>query len=257
MALPKALLCALGDYDAQHEEAALRQTGFATALVAWQELCAHPGSWMQLAHILNDDSICAWVLAGEAAEATEELLATISLLALSLGNRRQPATALVFCEGGSRPDLPPLLEHVIIQHSLDPFAARLMAARFKEGASLKPPFHLAAHLDPLTGLWLEAGPSTGEGMEGFMLGALGAEVAAFGTGPRGVIPGKSTLAYPMLGIRGNMGGNQDGKPFCACAAKNRLDDSTACYCKIDGLPKGVFLGPYAEDEGEAAVVMFC
>ena len=38
MPLPKALLCALGDYSAHPEESKLRQAGFATAVLHWKDL---------------------------------------------------------------------------------------------------------------------------------------------------------------------------------------------------------------------------
>jgi hypothetical protein len=252
MALPKAILCILGDYDGQHEEASLRRTGFATACIRWDEL-DHDNAWMEMSAILNDQSISAWVFAGKPADYTEDVRIKSSLLLLALTRERTPATAVVFSENYSRPDMPPLLAHISLYHSLDPFAAKLMAARFREAPPPYRPFHLRAHTDPLLGLWLEAGPPESEEMDGFIFGVLEAEITAFGEGPRGALPGRCILAYPMLGIKGDMG----GKRFCACAAQNRLGGGNACYGKIDGLPKGIFIGPSADDEWEVARVMLC
>jgi hypothetical protein len=252
MALPKAILCIFGAYDGQHEEAALRRSGFATACLRWDEL-ERDNAWMELPSILDDPAIVAWVFAGEPGEYTEDMRIKTSLVSLALTRERQPATAVVFCEAGDRPNMPPLLAHVALYHSLDPFAAKLMAARFKEAKPPYRPFHMRAHTGPLLGLWLEAGPPEGTDMEGFMLGVLEADITAFGEGPRGALPSKSILAYPMLGVKGELG----GRPFCACAAQNMLGGGNACYCKIDGLPRGVFLGPYADDEGMVATVRLC
>lgn len=100
------------------------------------------------------------------------------------------------------------------------------------------------------GLWLEIAPLGEEVWQDFMIGIFGAEISAFGTGPPGVLPKESTLHYPMLGIRGNLLDME----FFACAARNTLDSSISCFCKVDGIPKGIFIGPYPGDDGEES---FC
>lgn len=243
MALPKAVLCVLGDYSADMEEAKLRQAGFATAMLRWKELVNQTNDWMQLAEILDDASIQAWVIAGESVEVTDDVISRMTLLALALRRDTQPGTALVLCDEG-RPKLPPLMDHVGLFHALDPFAARLMAARFKKGVRLSPPFHIRPLLDPLIGLWLEVAPGINDAQTDFSVGVLDAEITAFGVGPVGVIPAKSQLAYPVLGIKGEV----DGKGFSACAAKNSLNETTACFCKVEGIPHGIFLGNYLNED---------
>ncbi len=250
MALPKAQLCVLGDYSADVEEAKLRQAGFATAMLRWKELANQTNDWMQLAEILDDTSIQAWVIAGESAEVTDDVISRITLLALALRRDTQPGTALVLCDEG-RPKLPPVMGHVSIFHTLEPFAARLMAARFKKGIRLSLPFHIRPLLDPLIGLWLEVAPGVSDAQTDFSVGVLDAEITAFGIGPVGGIPAKSRLAYPVLGIKGEFA----GKAFSACAAKNSLNESTACFCKVEGIPHGIFLGNYLNEEGMNSEVM--
>lgn len=249
MPLPKALLCALGEYPAAVEEAKLRQAGFATATLCWKDLLNQTNDWMQLVDVLDDEAVQAWVLAGEPADFTAGVIRRMSLVALALRRPSQPGTALVLCEEGPAPALPPLLEHVSIRHSLDPFAARLMAARFKPGAELATPMRVRPLLDPMIGLWLEVAPAAGGGQPDFMVGVLEAEITAFGVGPAGVIPARSTLAYPLLGVRGIM----KGQAFSACAAQNPLDDGQSCFCKVEGVPAGVFLGGYPEAGAEDVV----
>jgi hypothetical protein len=102
-------------------------------------------------------------------------------------------------------------------------------------------------MDSFIGLWLEVGPKESF-WEDFMIGVFGAEIAAFGVGPAGSIPKHSTLAYPMLGIKGNASGLE----FSACAARNVLDVNNSCYIKIEGLPRGVFVSPYPAESGEGS-----
>lgn len=253
MPLPKALLCALGEYSPQAEEAALRQAGFATAVLHWKDLADRTNDWMQLAPILDDPAVQAWVLAGEAADFSEDLLCRVALLALALNRPAQPGTALVVQGGGPAPALPPLLDHVATYRPHDPFAARLMAARFKPGAALATPMHVRALPDPVLGLWLEVAPAAGMAQTDFSVGVLEAEITSFGVGPRGAIPARSQLDYPVLGVKGELG----GRGFCACAARNELNEATACYCRVEGIPRGVFLGTYldeVEQSGEAVAL---
>lgn len=259
MPLPKALLCALGEYAPETEEAALRRTGFATAVLRWKDLADKTNDWMQLAPVLDDPAVQAWVLAGEAADFSEDLLCRTALLALALnrsGDRpSQPGTALVVRGNGPAPALPPLLGHVAVCRPQDPFAARLMAARFKPAATLATPMHVRALPDPMLGLWLEVAPAAGAAQADFSVGVLGADITSFGVGPRGAIPARSRLDFPVLGIKGQLG----TRAFCACAARNELNEATACYCRVVGIPRGVFLGPYlgeAQQSGEAVVLPF-
>lgn len=254
MPLPKALLCVLGDYSARPEESALRQTGFAAAVLHWKELAGRTNDWMQLAEVLDDTAVQAWVIAGEPAEFTKDVLCMTTLLALSLRRKSRPSTAFVLCGKGPDPILPPIMSHVKIWRSREPFAARLMAARFKPETSLSVPFHIRALLNPMIGLWLEIAPAGGQ-PAGFTVGVLEADIPAFGVGPLGAVPNKSRLAYPVLGAKGTL----KGIPFSACAAQNELTESIACYCKVDGIPQGVFLGSYlaeTEEEREVTLIPF-
>jgi hypothetical protein len=125
------------------------------------------------------------------------------------------------------------------------FAGKLMAARYMKKKTPSPlPLHIASHLDPLIGLWLEIGPPIGESWHGCMVGLLHAEITAFGVGSRGCIPQKSVLEYPQFGIKGNWGEH----PFDACAARNTLDTETSCYMRVEGAPSAVFVTKYPEVE---------
>ena len=246
MSLPKALLISLGEYGAEIEEAKLRSAGFATATIAWKELVAQVNDWMQLSSVLQDATIAALVVAGEIKHFDQEVLAKISLLLLSLCNRKPPVAAFVFCEEGGC-DLPNTLSHVKVFHSLDSFGAKLMAERFKARSEVwEPPFSVKSHLDPIIGLWLEVATESRNGQQDYLIGVTDAKVVAFGLGVRGTIPAKSSLSFPLLGIEGSI---QD-VPFSACASQDALTDANACYCKIEGIPSGVFIGRYPKPEGE-------
>jgi hypothetical protein len=168
------------------------------------------------------------------------------MLTLALTRPTPPVTACVLTGNGEEPAFPDLLGHIKIFHGNTSFAAKLAAARMKPQASLPRPFHVAAHLDPLAGQWLELGPAADECWTGFMAGVVDAEVVAFGIGPRGVLPQKPTLTAPQCGIPGDWGGYS----FSACAAKNEIDGSHACYMRVEGCPRVVFITDYPEDTQE-------
>ena len=245
MALPKAVLCVLGPATAETrtEEMLLRAAGFATATIPWSELATQQLGWTQLLPLLDDTAVQAWVISGKPAEFTDELLSQISLLTLALTRPAPPLTAFVLTGGGAEPAVAETLAHIKMFQGNTTFAAKLMAARLKPKPSVARPFHMAAHLDPLLGQWLEIGPEAGAVWNGFMAGVISAEVVAFGVGPRGQVPQKSVLRYPQCGIKGNWG----EKAFTACAAGNEVDENSACYLRLEGCPQAIFVAGYPEE----------
>lgn len=250
MALPKALLCVLGDNPAQEapEEVLLRATGFATATLLWRELVIQQRGWTKLLPLLEDAAVQAWVFSGNPGDFTEELLSQISMLTLALIRPAPPLTAFVLTGSGKEPAVSDLLAHIKMFQGTTSFAAKLMAARMKPQTLSPQPFHVKAHVDPLIGQWLEIGPAPEEVWDGFMAGVVDADIAAFGVGPRGKIPGKSTLHYPQYGIKGDWG----DKAFTACAARNEIGEDAACYIRVEGIPRAVFITGYPEETEERA-----
>jgi hypothetical protein len=246
MALPKALLCVLGETANGNvpEEALLRASGFATATLHWGEVANLQRGWTQLLPILDDQAVQAWVFAGHPADFTDEVLSRISMLTLAMTRPAPPVTACVLTGSGEEPAFPELLGHIKVFYGNTSFAAKLAAARMKPASLPQRPFHLAAHVDPLIGQWLEIGPPEGEIWPDFMAGVVDAEVTAFGVGSRGAVPLKSTLHYPQNGIKGQWG----EYAFSACAAKDALGAENACYMRVEGCPRIVFITKYPEDK---------
>ncbi len=251
MALPKALLCVLGTPDTSGkeiaEEALLRASGFATATIHWIEVATQQGGWMQLLPIIDDPSVQAWTIVGTPEDFTPEVLSRISMLTLALRRPAPPLTAFVLHGDGEEPALSELLWHVRIFRGNTSFAPKLAAVRARPRPELPRPFHLVAHLDPLIGQWLELAPAQKESWQGFMIGVTGAEVTAFGVGPRDILPEKTTLHYPLCGIKGEWG----DQTFSACAAKNEINADNACFIRLEGNPQLVFITAYPEDEKES------
>lgn len=245
MTLPKALLISLGDYEPGVEEAKLRAAGFATAPIAWKDLLSQPTDWMQLSPVLQDELVVVLAFAGDPKDLTPDVLAKITLLTLSI-DRPTLVSAFILCEEQGC-ELPEALGHFKQYHSLDPFGGKLMAERFRaQQEPWEAPFYVRSHLDPLIGLWLEVGTNLPGGRQDFLVGVTEAKITAFGVGNRGVIPARSTLSYPILGIEGEL----QEAPFSACAARNALTQENACYCRLEEIPTGVFMGKYPDETDE-------
>ncbi|MFZ5427984.1 MAG: hypothetical protein ACOZEN_13495 [Thermodesulfobacteriota bacterium] len=112
-------------------------------------------------------------------------------------------------------------------------------------------YHLDIHPLPGLGQWFEVGPAEGHSWAGVIFGADGAEVDAHGVGPRGTVPQKATLEYPMKGVKFTMG----DASFDAWAVKNQLDGKSSYYVRVKNYPKSVAFGSLPEgDEAEMYVV---
>ena len=257
MSLPKSLLCLLGDdtQDSCGIEAQLRQAGFATATITWKELEAQKAGLAELAEILQDPAIQGWVVAGKKSDFTAPVISKLSLISLSLSRETLPNTSFVCTDSCEGLESPQSMPHISVTGTDKPFAARLMAARFKPGKTIDADFYIKAHLDPYVGQWLEVGPAEDAVWNGFMAGlSSGAEqkevlITAFGVGPRGKLPSKSTLEYPIQGIQGTCGSQN----FTACAAKNTVTDKESCFVRFEGEPLSVLISDYPGDAEETDI----
>ncbi|WP_243358664.1 hypothetical protein [Fundidesulfovibrio terrae] len=112
-------------------------------------------------------------------------------------------------------------------------------------------YHLDIHPLPGLGQWFEVGPAKGHAWAGAIFGTEGAEVDAHGVGPRGTVPERAVLEYPMKGVKFSMGESA----FDAWAVKNSLDEGNSYYLRVKGYPKAVAFGSLPEgDEAELYVV---
>lgn len=245
MSLPKALLCVLGKRKNEPltEEIMLNAAGFHTAVIHWTELASVQRGWIQLLPTLEDPALKAWVLSGPHEDFTDEVLGQVAMLSLAMSRPSPPMMAFVLTSGNAEPELTDLLGHVKIYKGNTTFAAKIAAARVKPQPGLKRAFHIHARLDPYIGQWFEVGPADGESWNGFTVGVVGAEVTAFGVGRRGKIPEKSTLQYPQLGIKGQLGFHE----FHGCAAKNHVGSDAACFVRIEGTPRIIFITGYPDE----------
>lgn len=111
-------------------------------------------------------------------------------------------------------------------------------------------YRLDIYAMPKLGQWFEAGPVDGS-WPGAMFGVCGGEIDAHGVGPAGKLPEKAVLEYPLKGLKLNLG----EKAYTAWAVKNRLDDASSYYVRVQGEPESILLGPPAESDDAEVYVL--
>jgi hypothetical protein len=214
-------------------------------------------AWFELgAMLLEPGKADLWVVAGRRQDfAAERLRYGLSLVSAMLREgleRPMPAFA-VGLDGAPEADgLPTLLRGMTM---LDGSGAAWPSKVVAAGYARKPPvawdvrFTVLAH--PLLGQWFEVGPREGE-WQGAMFGVEApAKVSFQAVGPRGELPERTTLEYPMEGIQAQVA----GRDFVAWATQNRLGADQSYFVKVEGFPHALLFGPLPEgEEAEMTVV---
>ena len=240
MSLPKAFVCFLGkqDLNSSNEEQMLQNCGFATGHIAWNDLLGQPNAWTQLLQVLDDQNIAAWVIVGNYEDFTPQIISQVSMLTLGMTRKDLPSIAFIIkdmTKDESNLSLPYILKHAKVFYKNQPFAPKIMSQNLIKHSLPEFDFRCKAHLGSLMGQWLEIGPKE-QPWNGFMCGAIGGEIIAFGVGEKGCIPKTSSLHFPQSGIKGDWGQHE----FSACAAQNIIDTSMSCYLRIDNNPTVIF-----------------
>jgi hypothetical protein len=93
------------------------------------------------------------------------------------------------------------------------------------------------------GQWFEVRP-TQSTWPGVMFGVAGAKILFHAVGPKGQLPSKTVLNYPMEGLKLEMG----EKEYIAWATQNELNAETSYYVKVEGFPDSILFGPYSSEE---------
>jgi hypothetical protein len=100
------------------------------------------------------------------------------------------------------------------------------------------------------GQWFEVGPKDGS-WSGGMFAVADAEIVFHGVGPKGNLPDKSVLNYPVEGLKLNLG----DKEYTAWAVQNELDADTSYFVKVKGFPDSILFGPYSHEEDAEVFVV--
>ncbi|MGA1876007.1 MAG: hypothetical protein ACMUIA_10405 [bacterium] len=148
-------------------------------------------------------------------------------------------------------DLPTPLKGADFLAQDDPaLGAKLVAKVHSPASNVVSDYRLDVYASSRIGQWLEVGPQH-KPWHGAMLGVAGAEITAHAVGPKGSLPDKSVLNYPIRGMKATIGERE----YTAWAVQNELDPHTSYFVKVEGTPESIMFGPYSpEDEAEVYVI---
>lgn len=213
-------------------------------------------AWMAAVENLADARIPLWTILTSADELRNpDIRYGLSLAAISIQAKKGSNFPIIILQTGAEPieasHLPgPLKQADILPESGGGFGAKLVA---KAHSSPKPTFGeycMDIHGNPQIGQWFEVRPVSAS-WPGIMFGVNGAEIHFQAAGPAGRLPDKSTLNYPVQGLKINLGDTS----YTAWAAQNELTAETAYFVKVEGFPQSILFGPYSEENSTEVYVL--
>jgi len=121
---------------------------------------------------------------------------------------------------------------------------KLITLYHKKNKFTNDSYRLGLHGNGHIGQWFEVGP-VAETWKGITFGVCeGSEILFQAVGPRGRLPEKSTLNYPMQGIKMTL----KNANYTSWAVKNELGDDSSCYIKVKGEPESIVFSPFMDED---------
>ncbi len=144
----------------------------------------------------------------------------------------------------------PLRGADILSASNPAFGAKLVAKLHTPSDKTSSDYRLDIYGIPQIGQWFEVGPEN-TSWQGAMFGVSDAEITFHAVGPKGKLPEKSVLNYPLKDMKLNLG----EKEYTAWAVQNEQNPETSYFVKVEGHPSSVVFGSYStEDETDVYVI---
>lgn len=206
-------------------------------------------AWMDARDELLDSEIALWaILASEADLVVSSKRYGLSLLAVTLQAQRGHhfPTVVLQTQGDSISSdrLPtPLKGADVLPASDAGLGAKLVARVHTAGKEIPSEYRLDVYGSPQIGQWFEVGPRN-IGWTGVLFGVSGAQIVLHAVGPKGTLPDKSVLRYPVKGLEIGLG----EKKYTAWGVQNELNAESSYFTKVEGFPDSIVFGPYATEE---------
>ncbi len=215
-------------------------------------------SWIKARDELVEKKIALWAIVGSDMDFhNPDYLYGLSLLAITAQAARGIDFPIVLLQTEGdviQPDsLPTPLKGADIFLTSSVTLGPKMVSRVHgvSGKEMTPGYRLDLYGNEHIGQWFEIGPRDSS-WPGGMFAVADAQIAFHAVGPKGSLPGKSVLNYPMEGLKLNLG----GKEYTAWAVQNMLDPETSYFVKVLGFPGSILFGPYSnEEDAEVFIVM--
>ncbi|MDH5377760.1 MAG: hypothetical protein OEX00_05525 [Gammaproteobacteria bacterium] len=225
----------------------LQQKGFQTYGSDWINDNAKL-AWADLGNTLADqEEIDLWLICvDESSLQSTDIRFGLSLCATIIRESRGFQFPIYLLGLGFEPgqeDLPLLLKDVVCFTSNTPsWDAKILSSTYRKSKSEAPPYRVSVRANSSFGLWFELGPREGS-WDGIMAGVDqmdGIKITHHAVGPKGVLPEKATMEYPIQGIVAEAGDDS----FTLWAAKNHLGEDQSYYFKVEGQPSKLMFGAY-------------
>lgn len=213
-------------------------------------------AWMNAQSDLTAPDTACWVILDTSGEfSAPDIKYGLSLLAIQVQAAKGAAFPIIILGGAEKPvdpgQLPTPLKGADIISASDPgVGAKLVAKIHTPQPPQIPEYRIAIHGNEQIGQWFEIRPSQGA-WSGVIFGVGGAEIIFQAVGPAGGLPDRSTLNYPMQGLKLQLGETE----YTAWAIKNEIDNQTAYFAKVNGFPESILFGPYADEAAADVFVM--
>ncbi len=207
-------------------------------------------AWMKARAELLDSKIVLWAILGSREDfENRDFRYGLSLLTVAVQAQRGADFPVVVMQTEGEPltseAFPtPLKGMDVLPASGATLGAKLVAkVHSTSKAETSPDYRLDLYGNEHIGQWFEVGPKDTT-WSGGMFAVSDAEIAFHGVGPKGSLPTKSVLNYPVEGLKLNLG----DKEYTAWAVENPLDPETSYFVKVKGFPESILFGPYSKEE---------
>lgn len=215
-------------------------------------------AWIGVREALVDPRVALWAILGSAeafaAPTVRYGLALLAITVQAVRGRGFPVALLVSAGAAPPADtLPTPLKgaQVAALQGANPAAKIVARLHTPSPAAAAADYRIDVHASPTIGTWFEVGPIEAS-WEGAMGGVAGpAEIIFQAVGPKGSLPERSVLSYPLKGMQLALG----EKSYLAWAVQNRLDPEASYFFRVQGTADSILFGPYAAGESAELFVM--
>lgn len=221
----------------------------------WEDNLAQM-AWIHARDEIVDPKVALWlILASNDRLSVPSIRYGLSMLAVAVQARRGHGFPIVILLDGGKPvapeGLPTALRGADCLFLTDQgFRAKLVAKAHSLVKDVNVEYRLDVCGNAQIGQWVEVGPLE-KAWAGCMFGVNGAKIIFHAVGPKGTLPNRSTLNYPVKDMEVILG----EKKYLVWAVQNELTIESSYFLKIDGFPDSVLFGPYTpEEEPEVHVI---
>ncbi|MBS3780957.1 MAG: hypothetical protein KGY41_11230 [Desulfovermiculus sp.] len=179
----------------------------------------------------------------------------LSLLILTVMANRGSSFPLILINANGTPvdqeTLPTMMKGLDSLCTTDAsLGAKLVAFMHTKHKATPPEYYADVYGNPHIGQWFEIGPMDGI-WNGAMFAVDSGEIAFHAAGPRGVLPEKATMEYPVKEAKIQFGQRE----YTAWACQNNLTRDESYFVQAKGHPDSILFGPFSQsDEAEVFIL---